>query len=473
MPLRIVTISDHIDCPTGFGVQHRLLATGLARAGFEVHSLGLWDRRPLATVPADATSSQSQIGNRKSPISLTRYPGGQGPADHRRAWKMYAGLLKPDLVISLGDLESFAHLNAARRRPFAWLHWLPLDAEPYPQRCHERLLGYDHLVLMSQWARDLVRPHLDGRVPLHYVPHGVDTGVFRPLDDPLALRRKWSRRLGVSLRPDDFVLIARDTNQWRKQQPLLFQALAQLPPDVKLLLHCRPIAHRDANGWDLEHAAEVYGVADRVVFTGRGAERPELSSRELAELDNLADLRVSATTGEGFGVCTLEAMACGTPTVITDYTTSRELVEGQVTRDEGRGMQSAAPPQGSSLDPRHSSLDPYGAAGAVVRVAAWTLEQRRGLLRPIIDPGDMAAKVLALRDDRGRLARCAAAGLRRVLAHYAAPRIAQAWVRLVRRVLSANAHFRPRGPGQPVDPIRPIGPIPFPERSGSSWNTPW
>ena len=63
MPPRIVTISDHIDCPTGFGVQHRHLAVALARAGYDVHALGLWDTRPVA-VAAEG---------------LTRYPAGRGP----------------------------------------------------------------------------------------------------------------------------------------------------------------------------------------------------------------------------------------------------------------------------------------------------------------------------------------------------------------------------------------------------------
>lgn len=447
MPPRIVTISDHMDCPTGFGVQHRLLAVGLARAGFEVHSLGLWDTRPLATVPADpgpAASAQSQIANGKSPVSLTRYPGGLGPADHRRAWRMYRELLRPDLVITLGDFETFAHLNDARRRPFAWCHWLPLDAEPYPHRQHLRMRRYDHLVLMSQWALGLVRPHLEGRVPLHYIPHGVDTGVFHPMEDPLELRRKWSRRLGVTLRPDDFILISRDTNQWRKQTPLLLEALAQLPANVKLILHCRPVAHPKANGWDLEYAARhVYHVAGRALFTGRGSQRPDLSPRELAELDNLADLRVSATMGEGFGICTLEAMACGTPTVITDYTTSQELIAGIANCPSPIAHWKRGPARsGSSIGNRQSeignALDGFGRAGELVRVAAWTLEQRRGLLRPIIDPADLAAKVLALRDDRGRLARHAEAGLRRVLASYTVPRVASAWVPLVRRVLDED-----------------------------------
>jgi len=429
---RVVTISDHIDCPTGFGTQHRLVAMALARAGLEVHSLGLWDARPLATTRE----------------GVVRYPGGQGIEDHREAWAMYRDLLRPDLVVSLGDFRTFAHLNDADR-PFAWCHWLPIDALPFPVRDRERMLRYDRLVLMSRFGLELVRPHLEGRVPLHHIPHGVDLGVFRPMDDPLALRRRWGRRLGASLRPEDFVLISRDTNQWRKQLPLLLDALARLPRDVKLILHSRPAAHPDARGWDLGHLArEVYGVADRVVFTGEGRRRPTFTPRELAELDNLADLRVSATQGEGFGLLTIEAMACGTPTAITDYTTSRELVEGIAdfrlpSADWGRPGRASGGAMPDAECQIADRLDPFGEAGALVRVAAWTVEHERHLLRPVIDPADLAAKVLAFRDDRGRLARCAEAGLRRVLAGYTAQGVARQWVALARRALGERGEAPP------------------------------
>ena len=430
-PSRIVTIADHVDCPTGFGVQHRHLAMALARAGFEVHSLGLWDTRPLATTPE----------------GIVRYPGGQGADDHRKAWAMYRDLLRPDLVISLGDHAAFAHLNDADRG-FAWCHWLPIDAAPYPLRDHKRMLRYDHLVLMSRFGLELVRPHLEARVPLHTIPHGVDLAVFRPMDDPLALRRRWAERLGVALRPTDFVLLSRDTNQWRKQTPLLLDAVARLPGGVKLILHCRPVAHRNARGWDLEHLVrDVYRVADRVVFTGAGRHRPRLTPAELAELDNLADLRVSATMGEGFGVCTLEAMACGTPTVITDCTTSPELVRGIC--DLRLPICDCAQPSRPTADaranrrlPSGSCLDPFGDAGALVRVAATAVEQERHLLRPVADPADLAAKVLAFRADRGRLARCAEAGLRRALAHYTVEEVARQWVALAREVLAARPRAR-------------------------------
>ncbi len=416
---RVVTISDHVDCPTGFGTQHRLVATALARAGYDVHSLGLWDTRPLEEMGTGTI--------------FTRYPGGQGAADHREAWAMYRELLRPDLVVSLGDGATFAHLNDAERA-FAWCHWLPVDAEPYPERDRGRMLAYDHLVLMSHFGLELVRPHLEGRVPLHLIPHGVDLAAFRPHGDPLALRRRWAKRLGVRLRAEDFVLISRDTNQWRKQLPLLLDALARLPRDVKLILHCRPVAHAAARGWDLAHlASKVYGVGDRVAFTGEGQSRPTFTPRELAELENLADLRVSATQGEGFGILTIEAMACGTPTVITDCTTSRELV---------RGIADGARAAGGRMPDR---LDPFGDAGALVRVAAWTVEQERHLLRPVLDTADLAAKVLAFRNDRGRLARCAEAGLRRVVAAYTAEHVAREWVALARRVLAEREEARPAG----------------------------
>jgi len=591
MPPRIVTISDHIDCPTGFGTQHRIVAMALAHAGFEVHSLGLWDSRPLGVVPLGEGDSPlsprdggkgtvpwlSRDGGKGTVPCLTRYPGGQGVEEHRRAWAMYRDLLRPDLVVTLGDLAMFRHLHEGDRS-FAWCHWLPIDAEPYPTADHEAMLGYDRLVAMSHFGLELLRPHLEGRVPLHLIPHGVDTRVFRPLAEPLTLRRRWSRRLGARLGPADFVLVSRDTNQWRKQLPLLLDALARLPRDVKLILHCRPVAHPDARGWDLEHLARrVYGVADRVIFTGSGQQRPELSPWELAGLDNLADLRVAATQGEGFGICTIEAMACGTPTVITDYTTSRELITGMAdcrsatadwaqrngpapplaaarsaSRDVGaapgpsrictnaKGGAPAAPAaQGAaaagasgtrataqqarpssmarrgcdgpeafrictnaedgsrrgaassgsggrarvcgvpgafrictkakqtppSPAPSHGAgrsgpcgigadrgrppgvacdqaLDGFGQAGELVRVAAWTVEQDRHLLRPVIDPADLAAKVLALRDDPRRMARCAEAGLRRVLARYTTRHVATAWVALARQVLAGRRVMR-------------------------------
>ena len=59
----------------------------------------------------------------------------------------------------------------------------------------------------------------------------------------------------------------------------------------------------------LEDIARNAGVFERVVFTG------ELSRTQLIEAYRAADAFVMASTGEGFGIAYLEAMACGVPVV--------------------------------------------------------------------------------------------------------------------------------------------------------------
>jgi len=378
---RLMMMSDHIDCPSGFGVQHGYVARGLATMGlWDIHTVGLWDKRPVARVAR----------------RLTRYPGGHWPPNDPELWRIYRSLVKPDILVTLGDLWMYEYLLNDPPQGVTWFHWLPVDGAPYPTIWHSWLLTLKHVVLMSQFGVELFRGHLPESVHIHYIPHGVDTRTFHPLRDKKALRRQWSARLGAYLDPGDFLLIARDTNQWRKQQPLLLEALSRIKgPSVKLILHCDPVAKDPGSGWDLRFAAKhVYGVEDRVIFTSRNASAEPLSQKEVNELDNVADIRVSATAGEGFGVITLEGLANGTPSVITDYTTSRELVEG---------------------------------CGELVRVASYTLQQGAHLLRPLADTRDFARKIQKLRNDRRLLSLYRRRGRERAVRDYTVRRMVRAW----------------------------------------------
>jgi len=66
---------------------------------------------------------------------------------------------------------------------------------------------------------------------------------------------------------------------------------------------------------------QARGLGDRVRFVGRiHAERPEYYGT--------ADLYLCPTNKASFGITLLEAMACGTPMIVSDITGFRELVEG-------------------------------------------------------------------------------------------------------------------------------------------------
>jgi phosphatidylinositol alpha-1,6-mannosyltransferase len=72
----------------------------------------------------------------------------------------------------------------------------------------------------------------------------------------------------------------------------------------------------------LERLALEVGVSDRVLFVGA------LPLETLIEAYRMADLFVMPSTGEGFGIAFLEAMACGTPALGLDCTGARDVLEG-------------------------------------------------------------------------------------------------------------------------------------------------
>jgi phosphatidylinositol alpha-1,6-mannosyltransferase len=75
----------------------------------------------------------------------------------------------------------------------------------------------------------------------------------------------------------------------------------------------------------LETLARDYGVDDRVRFLG------EVGLDDLVRTYRAADLFVMPSTGEGFGVSFLEAMACGTPALGLDVAGTRDsLADGEL-----------------------------------------------------------------------------------------------------------------------------------------------
>ncbi len=75
----------------------------------------------------------------------------------------------------------------------------------------------------------------------------------------------------------------------------------------------------------LERLAHEVGVSDRVRFVGA------LPREKLIEAYRMANLFVMPSTGEGFGIVFLEAMACGTPALGFNVDGSRDaLADGDL-----------------------------------------------------------------------------------------------------------------------------------------------
>lgn len=146
------------------------------------------------------------------------------------------------------------------------------------------------------------------------IPHGIDTEVFYPTD-----RQEARRLLGLKVPPNAFIVGNINRNQPRKRLDVTIQIFAgwikqHRLANAYLLLHC---AQNDT-GWDLRRIAAFHGVADRLILTGSADIRDLQDSAKLRLIYSSLDVQMTTTLGEGWGLTTMEGMACGIPQIVPD-----------------------------------------------------------------------------------------------------------------------------------------------------------
>lgn len=169
------------------------------------------------------------------------------------------------------------------------------------------------LAVCGALADDMARIGLPrNKISLHYT--GLDRDRFRPLQHP-QLRRRLGRELGAELPERAPVLATLGALIPRKGQSLVIDALAHLPPDTVLLL----VGKGDDEG-ALRARARANRIAHRVHFLG------SLDHDLVPLVLSAADAMVLPSAREGLANAWVEALACGTPLVITDAGGAREVV---------------------------------------------------------------------------------------------------------------------------------------------------
>ena len=151
--------------------------------------------------------------------------------------------------------------------------------------------------------------------------HGVDTDVFYPED-----KKESKRKLGFD--PNRFLVLRVDSNSWRKNYADSWRALRPVLrkfKDIDVHFHCR--ANGQPNGVDLK--AFISGdddIRDRVTFSPNLGGFTGWGEETMRTLYSAADVFLSTSMGEGFGLTIAEAMACGTPVIAQNVSAITEVV---------------------------------------------------------------------------------------------------------------------------------------------------
>jgi glycosyltransferase involved in cell wall biosynthesis len=193
------------------------------------------------------------------------------------------------------------------------------------------------------------------RIVVHYT--GLDQTGFHPIDRGAARAALSTIPHGGPLLVSTGALIA------RKGQQFVIEALLALP-EAQLAL-----AGAGEDEKRLRALALRLGVADRVHFLG------VVSHADLPGLLAAADAMVLPSASEGLANAWVEALACGTPLVITDSGGAREVV-----RDASAGRIAERSPEAIAEAVRAILADPPAQAAVAANAERFSWENNAAAL---------------------------------------------------------------------------------------------
>jgi len=215
--------------------------------------------------------------------------------------------------------SNFLNVDTSPAKTF---FWFPSDGGGgLPKGCEAVLKKIDVPVAMSEFGQKQVKDYHN--LNTKFIPHGVDSKAFYPLEEKE--RNELRKKNGFE---GKFVIGVVARNQPRKHMDRIIKTMSLVAKDIPnavLYLHLDP-KDPAQQMYSIPELVKKYKIENRVVYSGMSA-HSGFPQSEMNNVYNLMDIFFLTTSGEGFGIPIIEAMACQVPVVVTDYTTTQELVK--------------------------------------------------------------------------------------------------------------------------------------------------
>jgi glycosyltransferase involved in cell wall biosynthesis len=185
------------------------------------------------------------------------------------------------------------------------------DNYPYPKFNSAYYQSNDVIATISKVTDDIVRT-VSPEVETHYIPHCVNMNVFCKVPEQNVI--DFTKRVFQKDPSKKFTVFWNSRNARRKNPGSIVWWFADFLKHVpagsaRLLMHTDP---KDVHGPDLEAIINELGLTNGEVMFSPARIGPQ----DLAMMYNLADVTVSLSDAEGFGLSTMESLACETPIIV-------------------------------------------------------------------------------------------------------------------------------------------------------------
>jgi FkbM family methyltransferase len=288
---------------TGYGNQTKLFIPRIKELGHEV-------------------AIQAFYGHDGSPINWQGIPiYGKGFHPYGQdIMAAHARNFKADILISLMDIWV---MQPELLQNIKWVPWFPIDHEPLPERMGKPARAAYKRIVFSKFGERMMQ---DAGIDCYYVPHGVDTKNFIPIDRKEARER-------MKLPQDAFIVGMVAANKGNPPRKAFFENIAAFSylkkkhPDAVLYLHT---FDGSSGGYETVNLVEFCSyqglvVGKDVIFADQYTYMLGYPDKAMNDLYNAFDVHLLVSNGEGFGIPILEAQASGCPVIVGDWTSMPEL----------------------------------------------------------------------------------------------------------------------------------------------------
>lgn len=221
---------------------------------------------------------------------------------------------KPDLLWLMNDprfFEATWSIDNEIREKLPILYYHVWDNYPYPYYNSKFYHSNDAIVTASKLTQDVVHK-VAPKLKQFHLPHTVNTEVYKPVPFQEVEYFLQANRIKYQ---DKKIFFWNNRNASRKQPASLLWWFRELLDEVghekaMLIMHTDP---KDKHGPDLIQNLERLNLTNGQVFISN----EKVPDRMLATFYNISDCTINIADAEGFGLSSLESMACGTPVIST------------------------------------------------------------------------------------------------------------------------------------------------------------
>jgi len=247
--------------------------------------------------------------------------------------------------VSIGLFDAWPMMPVANQLKdlnLAW--WVPIDHDPVPPGVVDFFNASGAFAIaMTRFGEEQLLKRGIPKERVTYIPHAIDT-------KELFVDVGQGARKQMSIPENAHLTVMNAANRGRipvrkafAENLLALSEHMKKHPDAWAYIHTEPEGISD--GMNLVRYLNFIGAPmDRFRWPEPMAFRNGIPNEHLKHIYSAADVLLATSMGEGFGIPTVEAQACGTPVIVSQFAGSAELagphstlIHGQKVWDEFQG----------------------------------------------------------------------------------------------------------------------------------------